>query len=302
MVAIGFRKWTNTYLARFIVFFAVTAFFLKLGLWTAVPPYYISPIWPVVGAATGLCIVWGYKYLPAIAIGLFTGLYFHNYSVIELLISPLKIALSMTVFLTLVIAVKTIVYNRIMKNEDIFSSISSLIKMVCLFIVLSVFAFFAIMVFSHYYLVIPERLANMIMIKWTGADLAGTLLFIPGILCIGRSDLKSNSNVKVYEYYILVAFPVIIGLTFLKHLLSANYLVLIIIPFLLFVSYRYSLQIVMVFTVISFYLLDIYLLMNIAIYKTEDYIAISGFYQILFILELIGLLMINIIIGRSKKS
>ena len=231
MVAFGYREWSNKYLTRFIIFFALTSFFVKLGLWTAAPPYYISPLWPAVGAATGICIVWGFKYLPAIVIGLFTGLYFHNYSVIELLISPLKIAMSMSVFFTMVIVLKAIAYKRVMKNEDIFSSIASLIKMICLFAGLSVFAFFALLIFSHYYLVIPARLTNFIFIKWTGADLAGTLLFIPVILCFKRSDFKINSNANIYEYYILASFLLIIALTFLIHFFLPKTLVLIIIPF-----------------------------------------------------------------------
>jgi len=127
-------------------------------------------------------------------------------------------------------------------------------------------------------------------------------LFIPVILCFKRSDFKINSNANIYEYYILASFLLIIALTFLIHFFLPKTLVLIIIPFLLFVSYRYSLWIVMACIAISFYLLDINLLMNISFYKPDDYITMVGFFQILFIVALIGLLMINIKIGRNKKS
>jgi integral membrane sensor domain MASE1 len=202
----------------------------------------------------------------------------------------------------MVIVVKAIAYKRVMKNEDIFSSIASLIKMTCLFAGLSVFAFFAILIFSHYYLVIPARLTNMVLLKWTGADLTGTLLFVPLILCIKRSDFKINSKVNDLEYYLLAAYTIMIGLTFFQHLLSPNILAVIIIPSLLFISFRYSILVVMIFTTIYYYFLNINLLMNIGFYKPDHYIAMVGFYQILFIVTLIGLIMINIKIGRNKKS
>jgi integral membrane sensor domain MASE1 len=295
MIAIGFRDKQNTYVARFIIFLALAVLFVKLGLWTAVPPYFISAIWPAIGVATGICIVWGLRYLPAISIAFFTGLYFHNYSAVELLISPVRIAFYLSIISTLAIVLKVVVYKWIMKKEDILNSISSLIKMVFLFIVLSAFALIALLVFSHYFLIIPSSLTFIIILKWTGADLAGTLIFIPFFLTIGRSGFNTKTKKRVYEYFVLAVFPLVIfGLSFFENFLTVNTLALIIIPYLLLINYRYSIQVVMIFTIISFYLLSIILLMNTGSYQFDDYIDIIGFCQVFFIMIFIGMLIIKI--------
>jgi PAS domain S-box-containing protein len=285
MFGAGFKELINTYFGKFLIVLSVTVFMTKSGLWFAVPPYFITPLWLVTGASMGLCLLLGFRYLPAIMVGLLIGFYFHNYSAIELFIPPIQITLFLSTFTFIIILIKALIFKWIFNNKSIFKNIGTLLLMFGVFTLLSLIAFIAFLTFSNFYKLIPANIVNNVLITWTGADLAGTILFAPFILSIADFDKSKCKKISLFEYAIVAGFLLLLTMIILSYdVFKSNIYFLIIIPFLLFASIRYQSLSVLSLLCIVFYLECINITLNIADIEPAQYFTAVNFLQALIIL------------------
>jgi PAS domain S-box-containing protein len=231
------------YTLRSLLLLAIVFVVENAGLMLASPPYYISPIWPVFGVSVGLLILFGLGYLPAIVIATFIGFYFHNYRTMELIVSPINIAISLTLAGTIIIVIKYYIFRRYINDRFLNAKFSAITRLLLMTISVSVLLFLLLMLFLRITGYIPTELVRPVVIAWTGADLTGTFIFIPFILSFS-SEYNRPKRSGGYSEFMLI-FALVVLLIFFSNLLEGSFserISYLILPFFFWIALRFNLR------------------------------------------------------------
>lgn len=302
MVDAGFKELLDTFFGKFLIAFALTALLTKVGLWYAVPPYFVTPLWPVTGAALGLILLLGFRYIPAIFIGLFIGFYFHNYSSVELFLLPIQITAILAGFTLFIIVLKALLFKWLIKSlKDLFSKNILLLSFGLLFI-MSIMIYLGLLGISKSLIKVPSELIPKMVLTWTGADLAGTILFMPLVYSIISFD-QSRKKLSDGEYFLVFIIFVLLTILVLNvNFFRTYYSLLFLMPLIFISAIRYHFFSALLIDALIFLLAGINITLNIAYYTPEQYFEASHFYQSLIILVIPTSIIIKSLLLQNKNQ
>ncbi len=232
------RLLTQTLLIFSVVFLAI-----KSGLWIALAPYYTSPIWFGSGVAIGMALLFGMRHIFSIIAAIFLGYYFHDYQSVELFVSPVIIALSMSAVGLVIVIIKFYLFKIFITEDQFLREPIAILKF--LFLMVS-FALISYLIITHIIKItgfIPGNISKPFIIAWTGSELIGSLIFIPFILSFSK-EYSLSYRAGGYFEYILISV-IILSITLIVFLLQGIYsekLSYIIVPFIFWIAFRFSIR------------------------------------------------------------
>lgn len=290
----------RSYPGKFIFVFIIVLVSVKAGLLLVEPPYYTAIIWPAFGIATGFLMLYGIRYMPAVLLALFTGFYFHDYTAIELLITPLKIAVILSLLGSVIILAKHLFLSRMLKND---SSIAEPIIFTRLFLILATISIILCVVpvlFNFGTFIVAKSTAQYITLSWISSDLVGSIIFIPLFISFKTkkpADREGGYLEKISLAVLLISFILLILLINKNHLLKVSYLL---IPFFFWIAFRFNYRDAAVSLVILS-ILSTYVVM----YQSDDlagkeYFHSVYFYHMYLFISVVVYFMINAFSVRRK--
>jgi len=231
------------FILQAVLIFIVVFLSVKAGLWLAFPPYYTSPVWFGFGVAAGTALLFGIRYWFSIVSAIFLGFFLHNYSSVELFLSPLNIALSVSIVGTILVMAKYFLIKFLVPEEQFLRKPVAVFKFLCITLALSVITYLLLSLFVRITGSLPPELSRPVIIAWTGSDLIGSLLFIPFVLSFSKkySQIKRSSGQLEYLLMLTAIFSVALILYFLQDLYSEK-LVYVIMPFMFWIAFRFSIR------------------------------------------------------------
>lgn len=226
-----------------IVIFILTFAAVKAGLWLTVPPYYSSPLWPAFGVATGLALVFGIRHIFFILPALFLGFFTHDFLTVELLYPGYLIALIISGVGALQVLLRYFLIRRFIPDRTLLASPVAIAKLLFILISLSLVTYGILELLIRLSDLITADSGRRVILAWTGADLTGSLIFIPFILSLTRRYSGNGRSGSYVEYFLFAA--VVLSMVAFIFLLQGTYsekISYILIPFFFWVAFRFSIR------------------------------------------------------------
>lgn len=225
-----------------LVFFAVFAT-VKLGMVMANTPYFTPFIWPAYGITAGFCILFGYRALIPAGIAMLMAFHFHDYQEVELFVQPLRIMLVMAIVGLLISFVKAYVIRKVFPRNDFLLYPRQVALLVILLVGLTLITtlIFWLSGFAIDYL--PHQMVRSLIVAWAGADLIGSLIFIPFVISFSKHYSGQPRAGGYLELFLLST--VILSAVFFMLLLEPEFstkLSYFFIPFFFWIAFRYNLR------------------------------------------------------------
>jgi signal transduction histidine kinase/integral membrane sensor domain MASE1 len=176
---------------KFILIVIAYYFSARLGLKLATINQNVSPVWPPTGIAIGCLYLFGYRYLPAIAMGAFLA----NLSIG----SPLSVVIPITIGNSLEAIAGIWIFKRIYQKEDMFGIHARTIAYILSSILSSIVsASIGVGTLCANGLV-PLKIAGSVFLTWWTGDSMGGLVFAPLLIVYFGNTFKS---LKAYSNYL----------------------------------------------------------------------------------------------------
>jgi PAS domain S-box-containing protein len=161
----------------------------------------------------------------------------------ELIVSPFTIALSMTFIGAILVTVKYIIFRQFIHDDYLKMKPVAIIKLLFMIVTLSLLSYLFLMVFLHVTGYIPSDLIRPVVIAWTGADLTGSLIFIPFVLSLSKKYSNYSRSVGYLEY--ILFSTVVIALAVFVFIMKNSYserISYLIIPFFFWIAFRFDIR------------------------------------------------------------
>ncbi len=238
----SFQAILRSYSGRFILIFALVFISAQAGLLLLEEPYFAFLIWPAYGIATGLLIIYGKKFLPAVLLSLFLCFYSHDYTSIELFIAPFRIGLILSISGTLIIILKKYFVERVIKNSHSISNPAIFLKLLLVLFAISLSLASIVFLFILTSDFFSTGLIKFISLAWIGSDLIGSIIFIPFVLSFNTKTKDEITGSKLEKMVLHVLFLImLLGLIFFKERFPKE-IVYLLLPLLFWIAFRFNIK------------------------------------------------------------
>lgn len=201
----------------------------RLGQMMALPPGYVTPIWPSSGIALAAVVLFGYSILP----GVFLGSFFNNLLLFESInLNAILVSSGIGIGATLQAAIGAYLIERL-TNKEPFSTAFN----VFIFILIALVSSFINPNTGLFFLSLVQSV-NWKEAWWTWwlGDSIGILIFTPLILTWAKNDVKI-STFKVVEYIVILLLITLLVKTTVNY---PYYLTYILLPPIVWTAFRFS--------------------------------------------------------------
>ncbi len=296
------QRFLRGYTGKFIIVFAIVFISAEVGLLLFELPYNAFLIWPAYGIAAGLLSLHGKKYLTAVVLSLFVSFLFYDFSILGWNISSLGIAIILTLISASIIYIKLLIVEHFcrtyaIQNPEVFAKFLLAILIISLLFYGMLFLFVLI---SDLFVM---GNTSLLFSTWIGADLIGSIVFIPLIISFNKKVfvLKSARHSERIIMYLLYISVLVFAL--FQKATAYDMLSFLLLPLLFWIAFRFGIK-----DTASALLMLIFLMIYIANKQTVTFadnnynVSVFFHHLILFIISVIAYLINSMSLIRKDVA